>query len=196
VVTPARSGSQHGFVNRRLSRLHRALSERRDFAARRSRYRYGRTGTATTEALERALRSSKAAMRRVRCCRRAGGDFDGVAVGAACRRPSARHRHAYEPTRKFCEKYPRPLGSPPLIRSADRAASRPVPPNTRAVYVESPGSLSFELQDVSAIAQAAMPRAPSCSWTTPGRAVYYRASNTASIFRSRPAPSISAAIPM
>jgi len=72
-----------------------------------------------------------------------------------------------------------------------------VPPNTRAVYVESPGSLSFELQDVSAIAQAAHAKGAVVlmdnTWAGP---LYYRASNTASIFRSRPAPSISAAIPM
>ena len=68
---------------------------------------------------------------------------------------------------------------------------------TRVVYLEAPGSLTFEMQDVPAIA-AARPRARrrGRSSTTPGRR---RSSSSRSpmapIFRSRRARNISAAIP-
>src|SRR5206468_7004519 len=49
-------------------------------------------------------------------------------------------------------------------------------PNTRAVYVESPGSLSFEVQDVPAIASAAHARGALVlmdnTWASP---LYFRA---------------------
>jgi cystathionine beta-lyase len=49
-------------------------------------------------------------------------------------------------------------------------------PNTRAVYCESPGSLTFEVQDIPAIAAAARPRGVSVlldnTWATP---VFFRA---------------------
>ena len=64
---------------------------------------------------------------------------------------------AYSPTRTFCDEILTRLGVTttyydPLAGSAINALMRP---NTRAVYLESPGSLSFEMQDVAAIAAAA-----------------------------------------
>jgi len=48
-------------------------------------------------------------------------------------------------------------------------------PNTRAVFLESPGSLSFEMQDVPAIVQAAHKRGAAVlmdnTWATP---VYFK----------------------
>jgi cystathionine beta-lyase len=41
--------------------------------------------------------------------------------------------------------------------------------NTRLVYLESPGSLTFEVQDVPAIVTAAHAKGALVSWTTPGR---------------------------
>jgi cystathionine beta-lyase len=49
-------------------------------------------------------------------------------------------------------------------------------PNTRAVFVESPGSLSFEMQDIPAIAEAAHAKGALVlmdnTWATP---LYFRA---------------------
>lgn len=63
----------------------------------------------------------------------------------------------YLPTRKFCDGVLSRYGVAttyydPLIGGDIAALMRP---NTRAVYLESPGSLSFEVQDVPAIAAAA-----------------------------------------
>ena len=63
----------------------------------------------------------------------------------------------YGPTRRFCELHVKRLGVDveyydPLV-GADIAAF--VKPNTRLVFLESPGSLTFEVQDVRAICDVA-----------------------------------------
>jgi cystathionine beta-lyase len=63
----------------------------------------------------------------------------------------------YEPTRLFCDRTLKPLGIEttyyaPGIGAGIAALLRP---NTRLVYLESPGSLTFEVQDVPAIVAAA-----------------------------------------
>ena len=84
----------------------------------------------------------------------------------------------YGPTRRFCELHLKRLGVEtsyydPLL-GADIA--REFRPNTRIVFVESPGSLTFDVQDVPAIAKAAHARDALVimdnSWATP---LYFRA---------------------
>ncbi len=63
----------------------------------------------------------------------------------------------YGPTRRFCDVQLKRFGVEttyydPLIGAGIAALMRP---NTRVVFVESPGSLTFEVQDTSAIAEAA-----------------------------------------
>lgn len=79
---------------------------------------------------------------------------------------------AYGPTRRFCEKTLATMGVEctfydPLAGAAIAELFRP---NTRAVYTESPGSLTFEVQDVPAIAAAAHARGASVihdnTWAT------------------------------
>jgi cysteine-S-conjugate beta-lyase len=84
---------------------------------------------------------------------------------------------AYGPTRNYCEHILKRLGVSttyfdPLIGPEIAEQFRP---NTRAVYLESPGSLSFEMQDVTAIAQAAHAKGAVVlmdnTWASP---LYYR----------------------
>ncbi|NBC20261.1 MAG: cystathionine beta-lyase [Alphaproteobacteria bacterium] len=63
----------------------------------------------------------------------------------------------YGPTRRFCEKRLKRMGVevtrfPPRI---GRGIERLFQPNTRAVYLESPGSLTFEIMDTPALVEAA-----------------------------------------
>src|ERR1700720_1711014 len=123
-----------------------------DFLARRSRYLYGRRGTPTSEALETALRDLE------------GPDCAGVALlpsGLAAASlallsvlDAGDHvlvtDSVYLPTRKFCDSVLARYGITtsyydPLIGGRIAAL---IEPNTRAILVESPGSLSFEMQDV------------------------------------------------
>ena len=64
---------------------------------------------------------------------------------------------AYEPTRDFCDKMLTNLGVEttyydPLVGAGIEDLIRP---NTRVIFLESPGSLTMEVQDVPAIAEAA-----------------------------------------
>jgi cysteine-S-conjugate beta-lyase len=84
----------------------------------------------------------------------------------------------YGPTRRFCDLHMRRLGVEvsyydPLLGAG---IAREFRPNTKIVFVESPGSLTFEVQDISAIAAAAHARNALVildnSWATP---LFFRA---------------------
>lgn len=64
---------------------------------------------------------------------------------------------AYDPTRKFCQNFLARFGVETAyydpLAGADIAAM--MTPNTRVVFAESPGSLTFEVQDIGALAKAA-----------------------------------------
>jgi cystathionine beta-lyase len=79
----------------------------------------------------------------------------------------------YGPTRRFCDHHLTRLGIAvdyydPLAGAAIERAFRP---NTKLVFTESPGSLTFEVQDIPAIAEVAHRRgarvAIDNSWATP-----------------------------
>jgi cystathionine beta-lyase len=152
--------ANHGFVNPPVHHVSTVLyPTAEDFLARRARYLYGRRGTPTSEALEDALRALE------------GPDCAGVAllpsglaaISTALLAVLKTGDHllvtdsVYQPTRKFCDGMLKRYGVTatyydPLIGGGIAAL---IQPNTRAVFVEAPGSLSFEIQDVPAIAAAA-----------------------------------------
>src|SRR6202012_3314310 len=79
----------------------------------------------------------------------------------------------YDPTRNFCDKTLKRFGVEttyydPLIGGGIASLMKP---NTRAVFCESPGSLTFEVQDIPAIAKEAHARGASVlldnTWATP-----------------------------
>jgi len=81
---------------------------------------------------------------------------------------------AYEPTRTFCDTLLKRIGVTtryydPCVRGADIEALFGA--RTRAIFMESPGSLTFEVQDVPAICAAARPRGVVTlidnTWATP-----------------------------
>jgi cysteine-S-conjugate beta-lyase len=161
LVTGGRDASaSHGFVNPPVHHASTVLyPSAEDFLARRARYLYGRRGTPTSEALENALR----ALEGPACAGVALLPSGLAAISTALLAVLNAGDHllvtdsAYQPTRRFCDSVLRRIGIAtsyydPLI-GGDIAAL--MKPNTRAVFVEAPGSLSFEIQDVPAIAAAA-----------------------------------------
>jgi cysteine-S-conjugate beta-lyase len=181
VVTAGRDPTAyHGFVNPPVYHASTVLyPSAEDFLAHRARYQYGRRGTPTTEALEFALQELE------------GPQCAGVsllpsglaAISTALLSVVRAGDHvlvtdsAYGPTRNYCENILNRLGVTttyfdPLIGSAIAGHFRP---NTRAVFLESPGSLTFEMQDVSAIAKVAHEKGAIAlidnTWATP---LYYR----------------------
>ena len=173
--------ANHGFVNPPVHHVSTVLYRTaEDFLARRAKYVYGRRGTPTSEALENALRELE------------GPDCAGVALVpsglAAISTALLSILHAgdhvlitdsvYLPTRKFADGVLKRYGIEssyydPLTGSGIAALIRP---NTRAVFVEAPGSLSFEVQDVPAIAAAAHAKGAVVimdnTWASP---LYFRA---------------------
>ena len=181
VVTAGRDpASYHGFVNPPVYHASTVLyPSAEDFVAHRARYQYGRRGTPTTEALESALQELE------------GPQCAGVsllpsglaAISAALLAVVHSGDHilvtdsAYQPTRNFCEQVLKRLGVAttyfdPLIGAGIAGL---IQPNTKLVYLESPGSLTFEMQDTAAIAKAAHDKGALVlmdnTWATP---LYYR----------------------
>jgi cystathionine beta-lyase len=161
VVTAGRDpASHHGFVNPPVYHASTVLYPcAEDYVAHRSRYQYGRRGTPTTEALELAVQELEGPA----CAGVALLPSGLAAISTALLSVVQAGDHilvtdnAYGPTRNFCESILTRLGVTttyydPLIGAAIADVFRP---NTRAVYLESPGSLSFEMQDTAAIAREA-----------------------------------------
>ncbi len=161
VVTAGRDpASYHGFVNPPVYHASTVLyPSAEDYVAHRARYRYGRRGTPTTEALELALQELDGPQ----CTGVALLPSGLAAISAALLAVIQAGDHllvtdnAYGPTRNFCNQILSRLGVTvtyydPLVGAA---ISGLMQENTRAVFLESPGSLSFEMQDVAAIAAAA-----------------------------------------
>jgi len=166
----------HGFVNPPVYHASTLLyPTAEDQVAHRARYNYGRRGTPTSEALEDALREIE------------GGACAGVAllpsglaaISAALLATARAGDHVlipdsvYRPTRNFCNGVFKRFGVEttyydPLV-GADIA--RLFKSNTRVAFVEAPGSQSFEMQDIPAIAKIAHERNAAVlmdnTWATP-----------------------------
>jgi len=182
LVTAGRdSAANHGFVNPPVQHASTVLyPSAEDFLAHRSRYVYGRRGTPTSEALEGALREIEGPQ----CAGVALVPSGLAAISTALLSVLRAGDHllvtdsAYQPTRRFCDGVLTRYGIAttyydPMI-GADIASL--IQPNTGAVFVEAPGSLSFEVQDVPAIAAAAHARGAVVlmdnTWASP---LYFRA---------------------
>ncbi|HSV25900.1 MAG TPA: cystathionine beta-lyase [Xanthobacteraceae bacterium] len=155
--------AHYGYVNTPVYHASTLLfPSAQDYVAHRGRYQYGRRGTPTSEALETALADIEGPQ-----CEAVALLPSGLAaISAALLSVVRAGDHilvtdsAYGPTRKFCDTILPRYGVTtayydPTV-GADIASL--MHPNTVAVFLESPGSLSFEVQDVPAIAAAAHAR--------------------------------------
>lgn len=119
--------------------------------------RYGRRGTPTTHALEDAMCAIEKADRALIT---PSGTNALAVVLTAYAEPGAHFLimdNAYGPTRKFCSRLLKKFGVDatfydPTIGAAIETLIRP---ETKLIFMESPGSQTFEVQDMSAIAAVA-----------------------------------------
>jgi len=182
LVTAGRdTKGQHGFVNPAVYHASTVLyPTAEDQVAHRSRYQYGRRGTPTSEALEQAL----AAIEGEACAGVALLPSGLAAISAALLSVAGSGDHVlvtdsvYRPTRNFCDGLFKRMGVTttyydPLIGAG---IAKSFKPNTKAVFVEAPGSQSFEMQDIPAIAAVAHDHGAVVltdnTWATP---LYFRA---------------------
>jgi cystathionine beta-lyase len=173
--------SYHGFVNPPVHHASTVLYRNADdMLAGRGRYQYGRRGTPTSEALEQAM----AEIEGPACAGVALVPSGLAAISSALLSVAGAGDHilvsdsVYEPTRVLCNTVLKRLGIEttyydPLIGAGIVSLFKP---NTRLVFTEAPGSQSFEMQDVPAIAAAAHAKgalvAMDNTWATP---LYFRA---------------------
>lgn len=181
VIAGRNPAENHGFVNPPVIHASTVLyPNAADLVAHRARYQYGRRGTPTSEALEDALR----AIEGPGCAGVSLVPSGAAAVSTALLSIVAAGDHilitdsVYRPTRVFADAILKKLGVEttyydPLIGAG---IAKLIQPNTRAVFVEAPGSQSFEMQDIPAIAQAAHARNATVlmdnTWGTP---LFFRA---------------------
>ena len=138
---------------------------------------YGRIGTPTTQAFERAVAELEGGYLAVN----AASGLAAIATALTAFTKAGDHvliaDCAYGPTRRFADEVLSRYGVAveyydPLIGAGIAALIRP---ETSVVYLESPGSLTFEVQDVPAIAAAAKRAGATVlldnTWATP---LYFR----------------------
>ncbi|SHN86898.1 cystathionine beta-lyase [Bradyrhizobium erythrophlei] len=130
-----------------------------DLRAHRGEFRYGRHGTPTTRALQQALM----ALEGPQCAGVGIAQSGAAAISTALLSLLKSGDHllvcdnAYQPTRNFCNGILTRYGVEttyfdPMIGSAIASLFKP---STKAVLIEAPGSQSFEMPDLPAIASAA-----------------------------------------
>jgi cystathionine beta-lyase len=140
--------------------------------------RYGRYGTPTTFALEEAVAQMERGYRAVAV----PSGLAAITAALCAFVKTGDHLlvtdSVYAPTRNFCERQLKANGVEveyydPLIGAGVAALMKP---NTKAVFCEAPGSLTFEMQDIPAIAQVAHARgAVVLADTTWGTPYFFRA---------------------
>jgi cystathionine beta-lyase len=151
-------GASHGFVNTPLYRGSTVLFPTvADLKAYNAPYTYGRRGTPTTKALEAAIARLEGGAETILTA----SGYQAVTTAILAFARSGDHilmvDSVYQPTRKFCDQMLSRLGVEteyydPLIGGDIGRLCRP---NTRLIFTESPGSQTFEMQDIPAIAAVA-----------------------------------------
>ena len=149
---------QHGFVNTPVYHGSTVLyPSADDLLANRIRYSYGRRGSPTIDALSEAMNELEGAHGTVIT----PSGLSAVTTALLSVVSPGDHLlvsdSVYHPTRHFCDTTLKRLGVntsyyDPLMGGEIAGLMQK---NTRAVFTESPGSLTFEVQDIPAIAKAA-----------------------------------------
>ncbi len=155
------SDTHHGFVNTPVYRGSTVLFKTLDDLERgRARYTYGTAGSPTLESLESAWTRLTGGAGTVLCP-------SGLGAVAMALMSTLKHGDhllmpdsVYSPTRSFCANFLDRFGIEttyydPLLGA--RLASL-VKPNTSTIFLESPGSQTFEIQDVPAITRLSRER--------------------------------------
>src|SRR6187397_722420 len=162
LVTAGRDpGEQFGFVNTPIYRGSTVLYPNAEkFLHRDAKYTYGTKGTPTTNSLEVAWTELSDAAGTVLV----PSGLAAISIALLSCLKAGDHLlvpdSVYRPTRNFCDSVLKKFGVEttyydPLLGTD---ITRAFKPNTRAVFTEAPGSLSFEMQDIPAIAKAAHAR--------------------------------------
>ncbi len=136
-------------------------------------FSYGRSGTPSSAAFEEGIALIEGAYRSVATCSGLSAILTTLVAFAKHGDHVLMTDNCYGPARKTCEEILRKFGIDveyfPVMIGED--ISRLFRPNTRLVFMEAPGSLTYEVQDIGAITHAAkkagIKTAIDNSWATP-----------------------------
>jgi cystathionine beta-lyase len=174
VLAGRRPDEQFGFVNTPIYRGSTVLHPTyEDLVERRGRYYYATHGTPTICALEEAWTELSGAAGTVLTPSGLAAVTIAILAGVRAGDHLLVTDSAYRPTRHFCDTVLKDLGVEttyydPLLGADIASVMRP---NTTAILTEAPGSQSFEMQDIPAIAEVAHARGALVlmdnTWATP-----------------------------
>jgi cystathionine beta-lyase len=172
-VSAGRMSEEHfGAVNTPVYRASTFLfADLKGLESRGAAYVYGRRGTPSSRSLEDAF----CALEGGACTVLVPSGLNACATAILAVVGAGDHLlmvdSCYEPTRDFCDKILSRFGVETSYYPPTADIAPYLRPNTKAVFCESPGSLTFEVQDISAIAKTAHAHGASVlmdnSWATP-----------------------------
>ncbi len=170
--------AQYGFVNPPVYRGSTVLfPDVATLESQQQAFTYGRKGSPSMRALEQALAEIEGGHRTVLLPSGLAAVTTAILAFVRAGDHILVTDSVYRPTRAFCDEMLSGVGVEvtyydPLIGAGIEALLRP---NTRLVYTESPGSQTFEIQDIPAIAAVAHRRGATVlmdnTWATP---LYFR----------------------
>lgn len=150
--------AQHGFVNTPVYRGSTVLFPTLDLLkSRKQAYTYGRRATPTTETLERAITDLEGGVSTILTSSGLGAVSTALLAFVQSGDNILVTDSVYQPTRTFCDKMLARLGVETTYYdpTLGEGIAKLIKPNTRLIFVESPGSQTFEVQDIPAIAKVA-----------------------------------------
>lgn len=175
-VSAGRMSAEHfGTVNTPVYRTSTILHPDLDSlkAEQKAPYVYGRIGTPTTDSFERAVAELEGAARTVSVPSGLNAITTAILAVVSAGDHVLMADNVYGPSRRFANGVLKRMGVEttyfdPLIGTAIEALFKP---NTKLVFCESPGSLTFEVSDIPAIAEVAHKHgalvAMDNTWATP-----------------------------
>ena len=158
IRTGRRPENYSGAVNPPIYRTTTFLYENMaEFLDPETKFRYGREGTPLSHAFEEALSELEGGYNAISTC----SGLSAITTAMAAFIKSGDHilitDNCYPPLRSYCERRLKPFGIEveyydPMIGGAIEELIRD---NTALIYLESPGSITFEVQDIPSIVQVA-----------------------------------------
>ena len=135
-------------------------------------YQYGRRGTPGSRSLEEALSTLEGGARTVLVPSGLNACATAILAVVGAGDHLLMVDSVYEPTRDFCDKVLTRFGVETTYYPPTADIAPYLKPNTKAVFCESPGSLTFEVQDIPAIASKSaygrrLPVLMDNTWATP-----------------------------
>jgi len=183
VVRGRDTAAQHGFINPPITRgstvlyeSYEAITSRKSYTGYRDRgqsYGYGLRGSPTMDALEEVVTEMEGGFGTVLVPSGLAAVTEAILSVVESGDTILMTDSVYEPTRIFCEGFLKRMGVETVYYDPriGEGIGALISPTTKAVFTESPGSQTFEIQDIDAIARVSHEKGACVlmdnTWATP-----------------------------